>query len=126
MVSTSSAVAKKRVVCPVCQRRGWGDSMGEIRYLEDSPEQWMWYQKPKHNVHGAGFARTDDPSNPRGAVFKDGFYKKSEWSVKTPADGALKLRCDDGHRLTILEPETMTDLLRKADEVGRAWIAIPE
>ncbi len=126
MVSTTRTIAVKRAICPVCQRRGVGDWMGDVKYPEDSPEQWTWLQKSKHNVKGAGPSVTDDPSNPSGVAFKPGYYRKAEWSVKTPADGALKLRCDDGHRLAILEPETMTDLLRKADEVGRAWIAIPE
>ena len=100
--------------------------MGDVQYPEDSPERWQWLTKPKRNVKGAGPSATADPSNPTGVVLKPGFYKKGEWSVKTPADGALKLRCDDGHRLAILKPDTVTDLFRKADKVGRAWIAIPE
>ena len=100
--------------------------MGDVEYPEDSPEQWTWHTKPKRNVKGAGAARTDDPSNPTGVAFKPGFYKRGEWSVKTPADGALKPRCHDGHKLAVLNSDTMTDLLRKADKVGRNWIVIPE
>ena len=100
--------------------------MGDVSYLDGSPEQWQWLTKPKRNVFGAGPSVTHDLSNPTGVVFRDGFYKKGESSVTTPADGDLKPRCHDGHKLAILKPEKMTELLRKADEVGRDWITIPE
>lgn len=123
---TSRTVTKKRARCPVCQRKGFGGWMGDVSYSEDSPDQWQWLRKPKRNVKGSGPSATLDPSNPTGVVFKDGFYKKGESSTTTPADGDLKPRCHDGHKLAILPPEKMSELLRKADKVGRDWITIPE
>ena len=100
--------------------------MGDVFYPEGSPEDWMWIRTPKANVYGAGLARTDDPSNPTGVVFKLGFYKRPETSLETPADGDLKPWCFDGHELATLPPEKMTRLLRSADKVDRKWITIPE
>ena len=129
MVSTPSrtVVAKKRVRCPVCQRRSHSDWMGDILYPEDSPETWEWYKKPKAGVSGAGPSVASDPANPAGVVYRHGFHKTGEWSLFASwEDGEMRPRCFDGHKLAILDPATMTDLLRKADKVGRDWITIPE
>ena len=96
-------------------------------YPNSSPEQWKWFAKAKANAFGAGPSVTDDPSNPTDVVFKGGFYQTGKWSlIASWQNGEHRPRCFRGHRLAILEPDTMTHLLRKADEVGRAWIAIPE
>ena len=122
-----TVISKKRAICPVCQRRSQGDWMGEVKYPEDSPEQWMWFAKPKTNAIGAGPSATSDPSNPTGVAFKPGFYKKGTSSLIAGwKDGEHRPRCFNGHKLAVLQPATMTDLLLKADAVGREWIAIPE
>ena len=100
--------------------------MGDVFYLEGSPENWMWIRKPKANVSGAGPARTDDLSNPTGFVFKLGSYKRGETTLATPADGDLNPWCFDGHELATLPPAKMTKLILSADRVGRDWITIPE
>ena len=106
--------------------RGWRLD-GRCVYPNSSPEQWKWFAKAKANAFGAGPSVTDDPSNPTDVVFKGGFYQTGKWSlIASWQNGEHRPRCFRGHRLAILEPDTMTHLLRKADEVGRAWIAIPE
>ena len=95
----------KRVVCEVCDRKGWGGYLGDIYFDPDNRLDW-WFE--------AVTRMRKNHSNRGRRTIHDVKYSVFEASL-------LKPHCREGHDLALLDYDQVGDLLYASGSQTICW-----
>ena len=117
-----------RTVCSVCRRKGRDVFMGDL-YITASGFRWARSSGrigATERRRMGGFRVFPGPSLEVYGTHAMFFGRWGSKKTLTEADMPLRVRCQSGHHLNVLDVGAMFDLIDEADAAGRREVVIPE
>ena len=125
---------KYRAICAVCRRKGWKTFMGYLRPTAHGGFEWHRLtrrmgatERRQMSVFNVYFRYTEGgKQRGRMDIREVSFGRLGRAETLTEADMPLRVRCQSGHHLNVLDVGAMFDLIDEADAAGRREVVIPE